>query len=240
MLGITAISIAYVWLRAHPWRRSIQPTLASSPGFPAISLPARGRPHGVTAQTHSFSSAISPPTSPAKAEAKDFIWGTDARDYRECPDDGALMALLFGPLVSSSLLITTLRQLAAPPSTSALPSPWLVEPPMTLSRESPAVLSVTQVALEALARSRRSMLSMSSLLTVVLLLSLLCSRGIATIQAVTTSHNGAARRERDKWGLPKSEWKRTGWVVACAFAISTFMGALKLLLEGMNSSLWQG
>ncbi|CBQ69732.1 conserved hypothetical protein [Sporisorium reilianum SRZ2] len=70
------------------------------------------------------------------------IWATDHRNYRSCPEDGALNALLLPPLLACATLFSALQDQAAGRSSArasgeALPNPpWLVEgPPVILSHD---------------------------------------------------------------------------------------------------------
>jgi len=201
----------------------------------------------------------------ARSGSRGFVWGTDGRDYRESRDDGALTALLFGPLLAVSLLITTLRQLDAPSLDSALPSKsWLVEPPMILLSQPSLDGSTTtaakggsplhaRIALEALAKSRRSMVSLSTVIATVVLISLIASRWAEVVHARrgsdatevvggegTTRASNQKEKEREKWWLPKSEWKRTGRVTIFSFAVSFLMGWLKAGMKRWDCPIWEG
>ena len=70
------------------------------------------------------------------------IWATDHRNYRTCPEDGALNALLLPPLLACATLFSAIQDQAAGRSSArasgeALPNPpWLVEgPPVILSHD---------------------------------------------------------------------------------------------------------
>lgn len=214
--------------------------------------------------THSTPSPL-PPTisksthSPAHPGTKGFVWGTDDRNYRDCPDDGALTALLFGPLASASLLLTTLRQLSNSNITNALPAGWLVEQPLVLPAPPSSSLitadltAAPHAALEALAKSRRSLLSLSTVISLVLLLHLLLSRtrekqhismAVAGISADSppvrrTGRTGEKPIETKTlhW-VPKSEWRRTGSVVGLAFGVSLFLGVLQGFMGHFGVLLW--
>lgn len=207
--------------------------------------------HGATAATS---------TSKSYGGLKGHVWGTDDRNYRECSDDGAVTGLLFGPLVSGSLLLTTLRQRKEGIVTSALPDNWLVEAPLVLPTSTP-VADRAKAVLEALTKSRRSMLSLSTVVTLVLLLQLLLSRRAemalifkseAAASVVATpgakpskSHHGRSKdaekdKERDRWWVPRNEWTRTIRVVGLAFAATIVLGSLKAVFGYWNSPLWRG
>lgn len=70
------------------------------------------------------------------------IWATDHRNYRSCPEDGALNALLLPPLLACATLFSaiqdqTVGRSSARASGEALPNPpWLVEgPPEILNHD---------------------------------------------------------------------------------------------------------
>lgn len=254
ILSVMFLSLSYVLLR------SISPpgsSRHSSPKTPTHApLPFQSR------STH----PLRPPRSSAfflplfRDGSKGFVWGTDDRDYRDEPDDGALISFLFGPLLAASLLLTTLRQLEQPTLSSSLPRDWFVESPLivppsfeassaSLGASAVSTLVVEdmnpRIALEALAKSRRSMLSLSSVIAVVLLLQLLFSRWA---EAVHAKKKGAlVGGERDgvavglpgeKWWLPRSEWKRTGSVVSFGLAVSIGLGCIKAGFERWSIPVW--
>jgi dolichol kinase len=139
-------------------------------------------------------------------------------------------------------------------SSSALPSGWLVEEPLTIPSTLSTPVSIStnplpsadtaRIALEALAKSRRSMLSLASIMTVVVLLQLLFSRWAEAVHARKkledwegANPNGSAVGG-EKWWLPRSEWKRTGSVVSFALAVSASMACLKVALRHFEVPIW--
>lgn len=269
-----SLALVYVLLRTsgiRPTRATTVNSLSVPMFSPRTAFARPGTPHTSSNLNPSSVSQAHPPEP--RSGSRGFVWGTDGRDYRESADDGALTALLSGPLLSVALLITTLRQLASPSLESALPtSSWLVEPPLILLTKISADGSTTaaategsphhsRLALEALAKSRRSMVSLSTLVALVVLISLVSSRWAESVHArrtKDTSENGSSlglvvdgatvpsrpstprEREREKWWLPKSEWKRTGSVTVFSFAVSFAMGWLKGGLQYFEFPIWQG
>jgi dolichol kinase len=215
---------------------------------------------GSPGHTQPGAPAPSPP-SRARGGLKGHVWGTDDRNYRECSDDGAVTGLLFGPLVSGSLLLTTLRQRKQSAIAFALPNNWLVEAPLVLPSSTPAADRAI-AALEALTKSRRSMLSLSTVVTLVLLLQLLLSRRAemalvfkqegapsAAVAVPSAKHpkghhsrgkEAERDKERERWWVPRNEWTRTVRVVGLAFAATTVLGSLKAVFGYWNSPLWRG
>ena len=271
----TSFALAYVLLRSRGMRPPapvVSPTPSSFPTAGSRGHPTRTTtPHTPSNLNPSSSGPSSSPET--RAGSRGYVWGTDGRDYRESADDGALTALLSGPILSVALLITTLRQLASSTLESALPSSsWLVEPPMILltkvSADGLTTAAATEgsahhsrLALEALAKSRRSMVSLSTLLALVVLISLVSSRSAEAVHARRASEpsdpgsslgltvDGASvphrpstpkEREREKWWLPRSEWKRTGSVTVHSFAISFGLAWLKAGLQYFEIPIWQG
>lgn len=212
------------------------------------------RPRSSSPASHHLHSL--PPTAEKKwGGLKGFVWGTDDRNYRECPDDGALTGLLFGPLLSASLLLTTLQQKKVPSLESALPKGWLVESPLVLP-SSTLETDRTAATLDAILKSRRSMLSLSTVVTLVLLFQLLLSRRAemsaifstdpplppTTPGKMSKAHHTRVtdkEKERGRW-VPKSEWRRTAWVVGLSFAATIVLGCLKVAFGYWNSPLWRG
>lgn len=249
---VAIASCSYVVFR--PFRH---PVKARPPGL--LTEGSRQR-SGSPGQTQSGSAGSSHAPSEVWDGLKGHVWGTDDRNYRECPDDGAVTGLLFGPLISGSLLLTTLRQRKRGNIASALPDGWLVETPLILPSTTPAV-DRANAALEALMKSRRSMLSLSTVVTLVLLLQLLLSRraemalilkresavpslAVSGVKA-SKGHYGRGKdaerdKERERWWVPRNEWTRTIRVVGLAFAATIVLGSLKAAFGYWNSPLWRG
>ncbi|CDZ97349.1 dolichol kinase [Phaffia rhodozyma] len=273
LLTIVALSIVYVVYRPFSVTSVPPPT---SPTVNTVSITtaatippsssSRHRAHSPSRETHNLHpSSKSTFSSATYAGLQGFVWGTDERNYRDCPDDGALIALLFGPLLSASLLLSTLHQLSNDKLTFALPAGWLIEPPVVLSVNTSAPLSPCAVltsnprtALEALAKSRRSLVSLSTVISLVLLLHLLLSRrreqqhllkssiNQSVPGGVTESHPSrrigkfsekGSETKLSHW-VPKSEWRRTGSVVALAFGVSLFLGILQGFMSHFGIFLW--
>lgn len=96
----------------------------------------------------------------------------------ECLDDGALFALLLGPLIASGMLHDTLRRLTAA-HPHLRPRIWEIEAPLVLDstpvRSSILYTSDTIKALSALATSRRNLVQLFTLCSFVLLVHLVRS-----------------------------------------------------------------
>lgn len=136
---------------------------------------------------------------------------------RECLDDGALFALLLGPLIAAGMLHDTLRRLASEPA-SLRPRPWDIESPMVLpstplwrftrlAEAQAPQLTDTVRALSALATSRRNLVQLFTLCSFVLLVHLARSLRLevklskssptATAMGSGAAGSGSATMERE-------------------------------------------
>jgi len=109
---------------------------------------------------------------------------------RDCPDDGALFALLLAPLVAAGMLHASLTQLSTSPN-SPLPTNWNIESPVVLHSTPIRVLQGITLfptdaikALSALATSRRNLVQLFTLSSFVLLVHLARSLHMESQQEV--------------------------------------------------------
>ncbi len=188
---------------------------------------------------------------------------------RDCIDDGALFALLFGPLLSGAMLYSTLERLENDP-TSFLPSDWLIERPLVLD-STPSHVSLNAssnasrcrepscLALSALALSRRHLAQMTCLLSATLLVHLLWSRRLEIKQAKEkarqaqegllspTSTPGvdvlaaAQASGRPSWMWARiSEWRRTWSIVTFSFLLTGCATVFKMAAERWRPDAMRG
>lgn len=194
-------------------------------------------------------------------EPRGCIWGTEEREYRDGVDDGALFALLFGPLIAAAMLHSSLTQLVANPANS-LPQDWDVEPPLYLPSTpirhiDNADLPRTEatLALSALATSRRNLVQLFTLLSFVLLVHLtrsmvhehkLCKSGqqlptvpssVALEREASDPHRVATSVMGLYW-LKRGEWRRTGSVVGFAFLVTTCCLGVKICTAIIGRGVW--
>jgi dolichol kinase len=218
----------------------------------------------------------------AVAEPKGCVWGTEGREYRyvlvqvtmpktdccrDCPDDGALFALLLAPLVAAGLLHASLSQLSLAPE-SPLPPNWNIESPLVLHstpiRPLPGItLFPTDSirALSALATSRRNLVQLFTLCAFVLLVHLARSLHLESKQAKAASTSattgGGIAMERDLSGshrdqssispsatgthwLKRGEWRRTKSVVGFAFLVTLCCVGVKIVTALIGRGVWSG
>ena len=149
---------------------------------------------------------------------------------RDCTDDGVLTALLLGPLISCACYRVT-SQLASSlsPSTSPLPTHWLIEPPIVQPK--PDALS----PIESLLLSRRALVQLSSLTSSLLLVHLICSR---LYEARQRAWKHAPEGERAS--VPRSEWQRSKLYIVFGFATAIATVGAKYLFVRQNMGIWNG
>jgi dolichol kinase len=204
---------------------------------------------------------ISPTGHEEIPEPKGAVWGTEARDYRDCPDDGALFALLLAPLVAAGMLHASLDHLSAAPDTP-LPKEWNIESPLVLHSTPIRFLQGITLfptdairALSALATSRRNLVQLFTLCSFVLLVHLARSLHLENKQAKAAGRstspvpgNGVSM-ERDLSGpnantgtywLKRGEWKRTKSVVGFSFLVTVCCLGVKVVTALIGRGVWSG
>lgn len=180
------------------------------------------------------------------------VWATEPKDYRDCLDDGAAWALLLGPILSGSMLYETCTRLRGMYSagSSDIPTPaatngWQIEAPLVSPSTRPFVVagqgpssaeqaeSQAVLAISALAYSRKQACHLMCLLSLLLLAHTLWSRR-RHLMMVATSHESQGPGKSDA-SLPpwskRSEWRRTGAVVAFSFVLTAGFVVLKVAAQ---------
>lgn len=179
-------------------------------------------------------------------------------------DDGALFALLLGPLIASAMLHAALTQLSDNPA-SALSVGWEIEPPLVLPStpiryliNSPPVPITDSIrALSALATSRRNLVQLFTLCSFVLLVQLLRSLHLEIKQNKVVSFQPAPvastsmEREASEPGrtpgsvtsmywLRRGEWRRNLSVVGFAFLVTAGCIVVKIFTAYIGRGVWSG
>lgn len=151
------------------------------------------------------------------------IWATDYRNYRSCPEDGAIIALLMPPLLACASLFSAIQDQAASPrstraSGEALPNPpWLVDGPLPIlshQRKLPGGMT-------ALILSRYSLVSMMCLTSSILLCHLLATKFV-----------------RKPHEFPKSNWYKLRSFTAFASVLAVFFELVKEVAAFRGLPLW--
>ncbi|KAJ8692828.1 dolichol kinase [Pleurotus ostreatus] len=158
-----------------------------------------------------------------------FIWMSVPKNYRESSDDGILTALLFGPLIASALLYSSLQRAFSPSNQDLLPTGWLIEPPIQLPRQTDAIN-----ILGALIGSRFNILDISTLCSTLLLIHVWSS---SWLEAQHSRRANAPEGERSS--VPRSEGSRLWYYVLFTIGVSSVVLGLNLWLESAKIGLWQ-
>ncbi|KAG7530876.1 hypothetical protein FFLO_04739 [Filobasidium floriforme] len=180
------------------------------------------------------------------------VWATEPKDYRDCLDDGAAWALLLGPILSGSMFYETCTRLREMYTTSPSKIPagaatngWQIEAPLVSPSTRPFIVagqgpssaeqaeSQAVLAISALAYSRKQACHLMCLLSLLLLGHTLWSRR-RQLLLVASSHE-AQGSGRSDGSLPpwskRSEWRRTGAVVAFSFVLTAGFVVLKVVAQ---------
>ncbi|KIK96459.1 hypothetical protein PAXRUDRAFT_32371 [Paxillus rubicundulus Ve08.2h10] len=157
-----------------------------------------------------------------------FVWMSVPKNFRECPDDGALTGLSFAPLISIALLYSSLRQ-AASPDSKLMSRDWLIEIPRTLENAR-APLS----PLDALILSRRSLVDYATLCSFILLVHIFSS----------SWYESRYRRRRsvpegERGSVPRSEMRRTWTYWIYSYVVTLVVVCVRYLLARNHINVWQ-
>uniref|UniRef100_V5GRV4 dolichol kinase n=2 Tax=Kalmanozyma brasiliensis (strain GHG001) TaxID=1365824 RepID=V5GRV4_KALBG len=151
------------------------------------------------------------------------IWATDHRNYRACPEDGALNALLLPPLLACATLFSAIQDQAfgrssARASGEALPNPpWLIEgPPVILSHDKRLGGGMTTLVV-----SRYSLVSTMCMTSTVLLCHLLATKWI--------------RRPHQ---FPKSNWIKLRSFIVFSSMVAVVLELIKDAAAFYGFPLW--
>jgi hypothetical protein len=152
---------------------------------------------------------------------------------RDNPDDGALTALLLGPLVATALLFVSESMVDASPRPMHMPQAWLIEAPQVLEHTRHPL-----TALEALLRSRRNLVQLMTLSSGILLVHLFASRNSQRGHALraTLMENGPSEKP---W-LPVSEGSRSMSYIGFTAILTAGALLLKALFVHAELNLWPG
>lgn len=174
------------------------------------------------------------------------VWATETRDYRECLDDGAAWAFLLGPILSGSMFYETCTRLRGMYAdgmdvrgTDSVSNGWQVEPPLVSPSTRPFFVAghgpstdahardPAILAISALAYSRKQACHLMCLLSLLLFAHALWSR---------KRHFKVAELQETAGAIPspwskRSEWRRTGAIVAFSFVLTAGFVVLKIAAQ---------
>lgn len=152
-------------------------------------------------------------------------------EISESSDDGILTGLLFGPLIASAMLYTSLRQTqlsSVTPSNPLLVS-WRIEPPAHLvNPHSPST------ALGALVLSRYNLVNLATFCSTLLLFQVCVSWWFES--RCRGSVNAPAS---ERFSVPRSEARRACYYVLLTAAVSLGVLCARVLSEKAGLGVWQ-
>lgn len=149
--------------------------------------------------------------------------------HRDAADDGILTGLLGGPLIVTALLYLTIRWSQSSDS-APLPSNWLIEKPRVLSNN-----TYPRTALEALLVSRRSLISLSTFCSTILIVHVCASR-------ITEARHRRKIKVPDGElsHVPRKEGRRAYLYVLFAVSVTLWILCVKIALAEAQLGIWQG
>ena len=159
--------------------------------------------------------------------AKPLSHGPQPLIARDCADDGIFTGLLGGPFIATALLYRAIK--TAGENADVLPPDWLVEPPITLPNT-----AYPLTAHQALLKSRRSLVSLSTLCATVLIVHVCASR-------VTEARHRrkTAVPEGELSHVPRREGRRAYLYVLFAISVALWVLCVKIALVESKMGIWQ-
>jgi dolichol kinase len=226
-------------------------SMSGGPVSGAIGSGLAGTSTGTTSKAGS--------NEPGPLDAEDYrpgsvgtVWATEPKDYRDCLDDGAAWALLLGPILSGSMFYETCTRLRGMYSAGANNLPagtatngWQIEAPLVSPSTRPFIVagqgpasaeqaeSQAVLAISALAYSRKQACHLMCLLSLLLLAHTLwsCRRHLLMVASSHESQvSGGSNTSLPPWSK-RSEWRRTGAVVAFSFVLTAGFVVLKVAAQ---------
>ena len=146
---------------------------------------------------------------------------------RESSDDGILTGLLLGPLIASSLLFSSLKQISSSDGT-VLPAGWIIEAPVVLEISHPKLS-----ALQAILLSRYSLVDLSTICSTILLFHVCASWWIEK-----KCRKDGSKPEGERTSVPRSAGTRLWHYIIFALATSAVIIGLKIILKIYQINLW--
>ncbi|KAF8802541.1 hypothetical protein BYT27DRAFT_7341419 [Phlegmacium glaucopus] len=155
-----------------------------------------------------------------------YVWMSVPKNYRESSDDGILTGLLLGPLIASSLLLSSLKQMSD--GTTVLPAGWLIETPVSLEN-SHNRLSASQAVL----LSRYSLVDLSTFCSTMLLFHVCASWWIEK-----KCRKDGGKPEGERASVPRSAGLRFWYYIIFTITTSVVIVGLKIMLSIYLFNLW--
>ena len=145
---------------------------------------------------------------------------------RESSDDGILTGLLLGPLIASSLLLSSLKQMSS--GGIVLPANWLIETPVVLEKFHPQLS-----ASEAILISRYSLVDLSTFCSTILLFHVCASWWVEK-----RCQKDGSKPEGERASVPRSAGTRLWYYIIFTLATSAVIIGLKIMLKIYQINLW--
>ncbi|EFI27930.1 dolichol kinase [Coprinopsis cinerea okayama7 len=153
-----------------------------------------------------------------------YIWMSVPKNYRDCGDDGIATGLLLGPLIATSVLISSIHTRST--SAEPLPKDWLIEPPRVL----PGLSS----AMDALVLSRHSLVNLSTFCATILLIHVCASWWLEGLYT-----KGTNKPEGERASVPRSEGRRFWYYALFTVTVSLLMVVLKITFSQSGIGIWK-
>lgn len=144
-------------------------------------------------------------------------------------DDGIFNGLLLTPLIALALLINALRSVTSDPSKAALPTGWIIEPPLELHK-----LQSGYTAAQALVLSRFSLVNLSTLCSTIFLFHLYASWWFERYYS-----KSPYAKEGERTSVPRNEGQRAWYYTLFTIGISITAITIRVALNRRAIGIWQ-
>lgn len=147
--------------------------------------------------------------------------------FRTSSDDGLIIGLIFGPLITSALYYASLR-FDAPPAGTSQPAFWYIEAPWSLGNDT------SLAPPQALILSRRAAVDLSTLCSLTLPIHVYASHWFEW--RYRKQHKVS---EGERGSVPRSE-VRKGWLyIVFTYLVCAFLLGLRFALDRVGFGLWK-
>ena len=147
--------------------------------------------------------------------------------FRTSSDDGLIIGLIFGPLITSALYYASLR-FDAPPAGTSQPAFWYIETPWSLGNDT------SLAPPQALILSRRAAVDLSTLCSLTLPIHVYASHWFEW--RYRKQHKVS---EGERGSVPRSE-VRKGWLyIVFTYLVCAFLLGLRFALDRVGFGLWK-
>lgn len=159
-----------------------------------------------------------------------LIWSTEPRSYRSSDDDGSMCGLLLGPILATTMLLISLKEMASTPPSQRSPNgdplplpPWYVEAPIPILGNRIRQAELRSMGMSTMALSRSTLVSLQTLISIIFLI-----------------HLVATKRFQKRPEIKQTGWHRSRSYVIFSSLVTAGLYGSRELLGWYGVPLWTG